>query len=143
MSGHDDERVLRQALADALEGVGKDTGHAIAALRRRAQLNRRMIIWLAILSGALVATVCVMAYMLIEVRSTTSQLDAVQHRTSDRVLCPLYGAFLAAKDNPVPDNIKNNPRQLRERAEAFEVIERGAKELGCYEIWKAGKDARP
>lgn len=126
------ERALRQALADALEGVGKDSAAAIAGLNRRARLNRRMLRWLTALSAAMAITIGFMIAAIIAVAHTSSDLESVQNRTSDKVLCPLYGAFLAAANNPVPDNIKNNPRELRERAEAFKIIEMGAKELGCF-----------
>lgn len=131
MSKGDDERALREAVVAALEGVGQDTGHALAALRNRARTNRRMIRIQGVLAAAMAATIAVLISVMVTLSGNTKELDDVQRRTSDKVLCPLYGAFLAAANNPVPDEIKNDPEQMGERAKAFAVIRQGYMELNC------------
>jgi hypothetical protein len=126
-----DERALQEAVIAALEGVGKDTGQAISALRHRAKMNRRMIRMLAAIGAVLAITIGVVVGVTINTVAQNAEIAEIQQRTSDKVLCPLYGAFLAAANNPVPDEIKNNPAQLREREEAFKIIRAGYDELGC------------
>lgn len=59
-----------------------------------------------------------------------ARIEAVQSRTSDQVLCPLYKLFIAfeprAKDNP-----QFTPQERTERAHAYEVIHQGFATLGC------------
>lgn len=131
MNLHDDERALREAVIAALEGVGKDTGEAITALRHRARTNRRLIRVQGFMAGLLAMIVGVLIALASSNHKQANELQNVQQRTSDKVLCPLYGAFLAAANNPVPENIKNDPAQLREREEAFRIIRMGYAELGC------------
>lgn len=131
MTPTQDERALREAVVAALEAVGKDTGHALAALRHRARVNRRLIRTLAALTAMLVITIGVLVSVVITVSAQTTEIDSIQQRTSDKVLCPLYGAFLAAENNPVPKEIANDPAQVKEREEAFRVIRAGYVELGC------------
>lgn len=126
-----DEQALREAVVAALEGVGQDTGQALAALRNRARMNRRLIRIQGILAGAMVIIIAILAVTLVGLSRNTKEIDDVQRRTSDQVLCPLYGAFLAAANNPIPDNIKNDPAQLEERAKAFAVIRQGYMVLDC------------
>jgi hypothetical protein len=130
---HDDHdyRVLQSALADALEGVGKDTGQAIAALRRRGKRNRQMILALGGCVVAVLVALVSVAVLAVGVSSNSDRIGRVQDRTSNQVLCPLYGAFLAAENNPIPPEIKNDPQQMKERRDGFRIIHQGFDELHC------------
>lgn len=118
-------------LVEAIEELGRDTGTTISVLRTRAYRNRAMLWGLAILAALQIAAITALAFLAVETRHQNNEIQTIQTRTSDKVLCPLYGAFLAAANNPVPDELKNDPAQLREREEAFRVIEDGYKELEC------------
>ncbi len=121
------------AVADALEALGKDTASAIAGLRKLGSANRRMIKAMAFTLAGLLLCMIGVGFVGYETMAQQQEISTVQDRTSDKVLCPLYGAFLAAKDNPIPDNIKNNPKQIEEREAAFKVIDAGYAELECKE----------
>ena len=94
-------------------------------------MNRRLIKALAVLGAMMTATIGVLISVVITVSAQTRDIDTIQQRTSDKVLCPLYGAFLAAENNPVPKEIARDPAQVAERKEAFRVIRTGYQELGC------------
>lgn len=129
-----DDRELREALVAALEDTAVDSAGAIAALRRRGRINRMLIWGVGVLAALALIMGAVLAWTIASVQHNNHRIEEVQFNTRSEVLCPLYGAFLAAKDNPVPDNIKNDPRQLKERMDAFEVVEAGSRELGCNDL---------
>lgn len=128
-----DDRALQEAMIDAIEGVGKDTGAAIAALRRRARSQRRVLRMISIIAFVLVVMLAGLIMQSIAISHTVDEVDQVQHRTSADVLCPLYGVFLAS-DTPAANERalkERGPQGAKERLEAFKVIREGAKTLGC------------
>lgn len=67
----------------------------------------------------------------------TSQIDKnakaiaeVQTRTSDKVLCPLYGLFLNIVKHPLPKRV-DTPEERKANDEALKVIQTGYDALGC------------
>lgn len=131
MNETEKERVLRETLARALTDITTEVAEPISVLKKRARQMRLIIwtlVWLKLLT---LGTITVLFVTLNTVSDNQREIKDIQRRTSDEVLCPLYGAFLAAKDNPVPDNIKNDPKQRKEREDAFRIIDEGADALGC------------
>lgn len=124
-----DDRRVSHAIADALESLGKDTGGAIAYLRQRATVTRRLVVTAIVVAVATAATLAVAIASLLGVRSSSTELEDVQRRTSDQVLCPLYGIFIQSAKNPPPPQY--TAEQRAQRLEAIRVIEQGARTLGC------------
>ena len=129
MDMREEERALREAVVSALEGVGKDTGEALAALRHRAKMNRRLIRIQAALGAALVLVVVVLISTIAQIRSNAVELEKVQDRTNNEVLCPLYEIFAQSAKNPPPPQYSE--KQKAERLEAIKVIMQGYEKLGC------------
>lgn len=129
MNVSEEERALKEAIAAALEGVGADTGQAIAALKQRAIRNRRMIQWLTGLSVIVGGAVGVLIYLVLALSANTTATENVQQRTSDSVLCPLYELFIEASKFPPPPNY--NTEQLKAREQWFVQIREGHALLGC------------
>lgn len=128
---NDDDTLLREAVVAALEELAHGTGKAIAVLRRRARINRRLIWGLLAVAAGQLALFIVAAFIGFGIANNSDEINHIQKRTSDQVLCPLYGAFLAAENNPVPPEIRRDPAQMKERADAFRVIHMGYDQLHC------------
>lgn len=126
-----DERSERHRLADALEGLGADQTEAVAAVVRYGERTRRLM-WITGAIAVVTALVVIaLVVVTVLVKGNSDDIGRVQQRTGEKVLCPLYGAFLAAENNPPPLSIKDNPAQMAERARAFKIIHEGAAQLDC------------
>lgn len=124
-----DNRVLREALASALEGVGQDVAEPIAALKRRGLVNRRMIRWLAVMGGVLSIAIGVLIATVIATTRQAQDIEQIQERTTNEVLCPLYDLFEQAGKRPPPPGL--TPEQERQRQMDFAKIAMQSKALGC------------
>lgn len=124
-----DDKVISNALAEALNALGKDTGGAIAALKRRSTQTRRMLRWVIALSVLSAVTIGVMIATVVNTRGVAEEVSDIQHRTSDEVLCPLYNLFLEASKFPPPPNY--SAEQLKTREGWFVQIGEGHTVLGC------------
>lgn len=129
MNHQDDDRVLREALADTLEAIGKDTGEAIAALRRRGQATRRSLHLLYASLALIAMTMGGMVYLAVGLAKNNTDLEHVQERTRNDVLCPLYDLFEAAGKRPPPPNMTE--QQKAQRVMDFAAISQQREALGC------------
>lgn len=64
------------------------------------------------------------------VEENSRDIAALQKRTSEEVLCPLYGLFLASVKNPDPERV-DTPKERKQYAGYLKIIQTGYDALGC------------
>lgn len=117
-----------EAEVKELDQTVKKQTVAIDRVDNRTQKSTRRI---RLIAAALAITVCVVAlnaWLIREVRSTQADTLSTQQQTN-RVLCPLYGVFLASDTPEAYEDLP--PEQVEFRKEAFRVIREGMADLGC------------
>lgn len=128
------------ARAEAYERKLAAAGGPDAMVRTLSEgLDRqtRVSIWLAISLILDLVLSLLLAYGYLAVNENSKSIDHLQARTSDQVLCPLYGVFLKSIDQQRPTaadaNQDGNVTRIEEfdYANAVEVIEEGYSTLGC------------
>lgn len=130
--------------ADALAGTIADQSRRISVLSTSIndlaenQARIKKIVWATVAGLILDFVLTITAAFLLNSQRVTNQrlieandrIAAIQIRTSDRVLCPLYKTFIAfesrAKDSP-----QFTPEERAQRIKAYEVIHQGYDTLGC------------
>lgn len=128
-NGNHDERALREALANALESVGQDVAEPIAALKRRAR-TMKFVIWGLVWLKILTTTTLIMLFVsLNNTKANQREIEELQKRTNNEVLCPLYDLFERSAKLPPPPHY--SAEQQRERLVMFEEIAKGADKLNC------------
>lgn len=123
MSG---DRDTYRVIADALEGVGRDSAEAIAVLRQKAKRTRVVVV------AACVAVILSLGAGAVTIVNL-NRVDNVATRTSDDVLCPLYDVFLASDTPATRERVRQEQgaEALKVRDQAFKVIRQGYNTLGC------------
>lgn len=123
-------------LIERVNDLREATGDRITGLARTGRKSRKLIIVTMVglgldilLSIALVIVGSHVSSTSDQVKDSDAAVHAIQKRTSDEVLCPLYRIFIQAEKNPPPPNL--NAQQRAQRKEQFRTIHQGYNTLGC------------
>ena len=113
----------RLSVTETLAGELKTQQETLASQDDRASRQGRLILGLIISFGLDIALTVAMGLGFVTINS-------LQHRTSDEVLCPLYGIFIESVNHPRPDQI-DTPEKKAAFDTAAETIRRGYAALKC------------
>lgn len=117
------ERMARQ-LADQQEDLRKTQ----EAQSRQGKVN----FWLAASLALDLVLSVVIGLGFVQIDDNADHITEIQDRTSDRVLCPLYGVFLTSIENPRPDQV-DTPEEREAFAAAARTIRDGYSALDCQD----------
>lgn len=117
-----------QGLTEAVETLSAD----LRSLKRQTHVNR---VWRNVLAVLVVVLVVVIADLAYTNKRTEDSLHQnyvtaqQQAQTRVQVLCPLYGLFLGAVQNP--SQPAQTSAQKAQLAKDLAIIQKGYKSLGC------------
>lgn len=134
----------RLAASEEIQATLEDAVTAIGRQARRNTSQGRFNKWVTGVAIALVALACVLGYLIYLVNANANGISdsnadvrELQTRTSDRVLCPLYGLFLDLSESAPPGAADENgdgvvtEAEQRKQDKAIRVIRDGYQLLGC------------
>ena len=125
----DRQRELREALAGALEDMGRNVAEPIVDLKKR-QRTARIVIWSLVWLKILTTTaIVILVIALGNAKDQQNQIEEIQDRTTNEVLCPLYQLFEQVGKRPAPPG--TTPEQKVQRQKDFANIAAQAEALGC------------
>lgn len=116
------ERISRQ-----LQRQQEELAREQAATTRQGRINA----WLALSIALDIALSLIIGLGFFRIDSNADRIDHIQDRTSNEVLCPLYGIFLASIENPRPEQVDTPEERARFEA-AAKTIRDGYSALECH-----------
>lgn len=133
-----------QELVDEVNRLNQGT--PLESLSTKVRRNQR-VLWIVAGSSIVdVVVTLVLGFTLHSQAENTRRIDklasevsAVQTRTSDLVLCPLYQQFLNSDTPKSRELARANGQDMKLRDEAFKVIREGYKALDCPKLTAAPK----